>query len=148
MKDLETIVSRRRMLAGALGLGALSLFTPGVFAEQLARTPDMTEGPFYPTHLPLDEYLWWCRTAQYRHTTRRSYKVWRSPLWTFARFAKAMSHQELNEAPDLDAGNPIELAGQYRDLRRRHPQLTVLGGCCGTDHRHLESISLACRTAA
>jgi protocatechuate 3,4-dioxygenase beta subunit len=43
------------MLAGGLAMGALSLFTPGVFAEQLARTPDMTEGPFYPTHLPLDQ---------------------------------------------------------------------------------------------
>ena len=62
--------------------------------------------------------------------------------------ASRLSHQELNEASDLDPGNPIELAGQYRDLRRIHPQLTVLGGCCGTDHRHLESISLACRIAA
>ncbi|MGE3243059.1 MAG: intradiol ring-cleavage dioxygenase [Pirellulales bacterium] len=32
----------------------MSLFAPGVFAEQLAATPDMTEGPFYPTRLPLD----------------------------------------------------------------------------------------------
>jgi len=62
--------------------------------------------------------------------------------------ASQLSHQELNEASDLDPGNPIELAGQYRDLRRGHPQLTVLGGCCCTNHRHLESISLACRTAA
>jgi len=53
MNDLSSMFSRRRMLAG--GLGALALFTPGVFAEQLARTPDMTEGPFYPTHLPLDQ---------------------------------------------------------------------------------------------
>lgn len=62
--------------------------------------------------------------------------------------ASRRSHLELNEAPDLDAGDPIELAGQYRDLLRRHPQINVLGGCCGTDHRHVELISLACRTAA
>jgi S-methylmethionine-dependent homocysteine/selenocysteine methylase len=62
--------------------------------------------------------------------------------------ASRRSHQELNEAPDLDAGDPIELGGQYRDLLRTHPQINVLGGCCGTDHRHLECISLACRTAA
>ena len=62
--------------------------------------------------------------------------------------ASRRSHQELNDAPDLDAGDPIELANQYRDLLRGHPQITVLGGCCGTDHRHIQSISKACRTAA
>jgi S-methylmethionine-dependent homocysteine/selenocysteine methylase len=62
--------------------------------------------------------------------------------------ASARSHQELNDAPDLDAGDPLELAGLYRDLLRRHPHITILGGCCGTDHRHVECISLAVRTAA
>lgn len=62
--------------------------------------------------------------------------------------ASRRSHQELNDAPDLDAGDPLELGGQYRDLLREHPQINVLGGCCGTDHRHIECISLACRTAA
>jgi S-methylmethionine-dependent homocysteine/selenocysteine methylase len=59
--------------------------------------------------------------------------------------ASKRSHQELNDAPDLDAGNPIELGGQYRDLVQRHPGINVLGGCCGTDHRHVAAISLACR---
>ncbi len=45
-------------------------------------------------------------------------------------------------------GRSIELGGQYRDLLRRHAQINVLGCCCGTDHRHVESISRACRTAA
>ena len=58
--------------------------------------------------------------------------------------ASSRSHAELDEAPDLDAGDPVELGQQYRDLRQRLPQLTVLGGCCGTDHRHIEQISLAC----
>jgi len=62
--------------------------------------------------------------------------------------ASRRSHQELNDAPDLDAGDPIELANQYRDLLRRHPQITVLGGCCGTYHRHIQSISKACRRAS
>ncbi len=59
--------------------------------------------------------------------------------------ASKRSHQELNDSPDLDSGNPVELGGQYRDLIRRHPQINVLGGCCGTDHRHIECIALACR---
>jgi S-methylmethionine-dependent homocysteine/selenocysteine methylase len=59
--------------------------------------------------------------------------------------ASRRSHRELNDAPDLDAGDPIELGGQYRDLLCNHPQINVLGGCCGTDHSHIESISQACR---
>jgi S-methylmethionine-dependent homocysteine/selenocysteine methylase len=62
--------------------------------------------------------------------------------------ASRRSHQELNDAPDLDEGDPIELAAQYRDLRSRHRQITVLGGCCGTDHRHVEQICAACALPA
>ena len=62
--------------------------------------------------------------------------------------ASRRSHQELNDAPDLDAGDPVDLADQYRDLLRRHPQINVVGGCCGTDHRHIDCIRLACRAAA
>lgn len=58
--------------------------------------------------------------------------------------ASHRSHTELNEAPDLDSGNPVELGKQYARLKRRLPHLTVLGGCCGTDHRHLEQIAQAC----
>jgi len=58
--------------------------------------------------------------------------------------ASRRSHAELNEAPDLDAGDPCELGGQYRALLARHPHLKVLGGCCGTDHRHLQAICAAC----
>lgn len=61
--------------------------------------------------------------------------------------ASRASHAELDEAEELDAGDPIELAAQYADLRRRHAQLTVLGGCCGTDARHVQAIAEACATA-
>ena len=58
------------------------------------------------------------------------------------------SHAELDNAPELDIGNPLELGAKYGDLRRRFPQINVLGGCCGTDHRHVECISTACRGVA
>jgi methionine synthase I (cobalamin-dependent) len=45
-------------------------------------------------------------------------------------------------------GDPLELGGQYAKLKRRFPHINVLGGCCGTDHRHIDSISTACRCAA
>jgi homocysteine S-methyltransferase len=58
--------------------------------------------------------------------------------------ASRMSHAELNESPTLDAGDPAELGREYAELARRLPQLNVLGGCCGTDHRHVERIAAAC----
>jgi len=58
--------------------------------------------------------------------------------------ASMRSHAELDSAPDLDPGNPVELGRQYRDLRSRMRNLNILGGCCGTDFRHVEQICLAC----
>ena len=58
------------------------------------------------------------------------------------------SHAELDNAPELDIGDPLELGGQYAELKRRFPHINVLGGCCGTDHRHVDCISTACRRAA
>lgn len=58
--------------------------------------------------------------------------------------ASTKSHAELDAATSLDAGNPLELGAQYRELRGRYPHLNVLGGCCGTDHRHVEAICKAC----
>jgi S-methylmethionine-dependent homocysteine/selenocysteine methylase len=55
--------------------------------------------------------------------------------------ASKRSHAELNDAPDLDSGDPLELASQYRDFVNAHPQTVLLGGCCGTDHRHLQAIA-------
>jgi S-methylmethionine-dependent homocysteine/selenocysteine methylase len=58
--------------------------------------------------------------------------------------ASKLSHAELDEAEELDSGDPDELAFDYLALRRTLPNLTVLGGCCGTDHRHIDAISAAC----
>jgi S-methylmethionine-dependent homocysteine/selenocysteine methylase len=58
--------------------------------------------------------------------------------------ASRASHAELDEAEELDEGDPEELAAQYRALLDEHPHLGVLGGCCGTDVRHVEAIAAAC----
>jgi S-methylmethionine-dependent homocysteine/selenocysteine methylase/RimJ/RimL family protein N-acetyltransferase len=57
--------------------------------------------------------------------------------------ASRMSHAELDEADELDAGNPQELAAGYVQLRDRLPSLTVVGGCCGTDERHVNAVCAA-----
>lgn len=62
--------------------------------------------------------------------------------------ASKRSHAELDAADTLDGGDPDELAADFQGLRRTLPRLTVLGGCCGTDHRHIAAISAACRSSA
>ena len=54
--------------------------------------------------------------------------------------ASIKSHAELDEAEKLDDGNPVELGIQYQKLRTLLPNLNILGGCCGTDIRHIEEI--------
>jgi S-methylmethionine-dependent homocysteine/selenocysteine methylase len=57
--------------------------------------------------------------------------------------ASSKSHAELDEADELDSGDPEELAGHYPRLRERLPNLRVAGGCCGTDDRHIAAIYAA-----
>lgn len=69
---------------------------------------------------------------------------WRDRIRGVRANASRRSHAELNEATEVDAGNPVELAEQYARLTDRLPHLNVMGGCCGTDHRHVEHIAEAC----
>jgi S-methylmethionine-dependent homocysteine/selenocysteine methylase len=62
--------------------------------------------------------------------------------------ASRCSHAELDGATELDDGDPVELGRQYRDMRSRFRRINVLGGCCGTDHRHIEQICMSCLEAA
>jgi S-methylmethionine-dependent homocysteine/selenocysteine methylase len=61
--------------------------------------------------------------------------------------ASTRSHAELDEAAELDDGDPVELGQQYRNLRARFSRFNVLGGCCGTDYRHIKQIGTACTIA-
>ena len=71
--------------------------------------------------------------------------AWRNRIRGLRANASKRSHAELDASPDLDIGNPIDLGQEYRALRQLLPKLTVLGGCCGTDHRHVEAICVACQ---
>ncbi len=54
--------------------------------------------------------------------------------------ASLLSHAELDEMEHLDDGDPGELAARYLELRELLPELRMVGGCCGTDHRHVGAI--------
>jgi homocysteine S-methyltransferase len=66
---------------------------------------------------------------------------WRERIRGLRANASTMSHAELDEAEELDAGDPDDLAAGYERVRKLLPNLTVLGGCCGTDHRHVAAVA-------
>jgi S-methylmethionine-dependent homocysteine/selenocysteine methylase len=68
---------------------------------------------------------------------------WRGRVRGLRANASTCSHAELDEAEDLDDGDPEDLAARYAALRERLPALNVVGGCCGTDHRHVGEICSA-----
>ena len=65
---------------------------------------------------------------------------WLDKIQALRANASIKSHAELDEAEELDAGNPVELSIQYQKLKTLLPNLNILGGCCGTDIRHIEEI--------
>ena len=69
--------------------------------------------------------------------------AWRERIRGIRANASKMSHAELDEAEELDTGDPGELAAGYARMRAHLPNLTVLGGCCGTDHRHVAAVCAA-----
>lgn len=62
--------------------------------------------------------------------------------------ASTLSHAELDEATELDRGDPDDLAAHYVRLRDALPHLAVAGGCCGTDSAHIDAISTALSASA
>lgn len=65
---------------------------------------------------------------------------WRSRIGGFRPNASRKSHAELDEASGLDSGDPAELGRTCAELKPSLPNLRVLGGCCGTDARHVAAI--------
>lgn len=72
-------------------------------------------------------------------------EAWTSRIRGLRANASTMSHAQLNEAADLDAGDPEALGRDYAVLKKdKLKYLNVFGGCCGTDH-HVHQMALACR---
>jgi S-methylmethionine-dependent homocysteine/selenocysteine methylase len=69
---------------------------------------------------------------------------WRERIRGLRANASKRSHADLDESDQLDEGDPADLGAGYAELREHLPRLNVLGGCCGTDHRHVQAICDAC----
>lgn len=57
--------------------------------------------------------------------------------------ASSLDHGTLCQLGHLEEGNPVELGGQMAEMARRFPHINVWGGCCGTDHVHIDEIGKA-----
>ncbi|HEX5838799.1 MAG TPA: homocysteine S-methyltransferase family protein [Anaerolineales bacterium] len=106
--------------------------------DAITEIDDLSSG--YPAY-----YMINCAHPSHFDKVVRGGEPWASRIRGLRANASRMSHSELNESPELDSGNPVELGQEYADLKKnqlRH--LNVMGGCCGTDHRHIEQLAVAC----
>ena len=106
--------------------------------DAIKQVDDATSG--YPAYFMIN-----CAHPSHFSSVVGGDEPWMERIRGLRANASTMSHAELNEAPELDAGNPAELGRDYAALKRQQlKSLNVFGGCCGTDHRHVEQIALAC----
>lgn len=106
-------------------------------ADAVERTDAATGA--YPVY-----YMINCAHPTHFESTLHAGGAWRTRIRGVRANASKRSHAELDASSELDAGDPHELGEQYRALRQLLPQLIVVGGCCGTDHRHVAAICNAC----
>ena len=92
----------------------------------------------YPTH-----YMINCAHPTHFDQVLDGSKSWIDRIGGLRANASALSHAELDEMVELDDGDPADLAERYVALRSVLPGLHVVGGCCGTDHRHVAAIANA-----
>ena len=139
-------IARAAVAAGLPVVVSFTVETDGRLAageslqSAIERTEDTTgSGPAY--------YMINCaHPAHFEHVLVDG-AAWTSRIQGLRANASQKSHVELDEAVELDPGDPADLGQRYRNLRGRLKNLSVLGGCCGTDHRHIMAICEACLPA-
>ena len=90
----------------------------------------------YVTHFGLN-----CAHPEHMAPALAGRDAWTSRIGLVRANASRLSHAELDEADSLHDGDPVELAADYVALRSALPGLRVVGGCCGTDVRHVQAIA-------
>lgn len=106
--------------------------------DAIKQVDDATSG--YPAYFMIN-----CAHPSHFDQVLAGNEPWLKRIRGLRANASRMSHAELDEAPELDAGDPLGLGQEYAGLKNRQlKHLNVMGGCCGTDHRHIEHITAAC----
>jgi S-methylmethionine-dependent homocysteine/selenocysteine methylase len=106
--------------------------------DAIDATDAATDG--YPTH-----YMINCAHPTHFDQAVSGGEPWTARIGAIRANASMMSHAELDEATVLDDGDPDDLADRCSALRSVLPSLHVVGGCCGTDHRHVAALASAFR---
>ena len=117
------------------------LVTGKTLQEAIETTDRETGG--YPLY-----YLINCAHPTHFEDALAAGEPWMKRILGVKANASTKSHAELDESDTLDAGDPIDLGRRYRALTRSFPTMRILGGCCGTDHRHVAAICEACAAPA
>ena len=104
--------------------------------DAIARTDDASDGH-------ASYYMINCAHPTHFEHVLDAQAPWLDRIRGLRANASRRSHAELDESTDLDDGNSDEFGGQYRALRPLLRKLSVVGGCCGTDHRHVASLCAA-----
>ena len=102
----------------------------------IEQVDEMTES--YPAY-----YMINCAHPTHFSTILENDEKWLKRIHGIRANASTKSHAELDESEHLDCGDKHDLAENYKELRRLLPNLKVVGGCCGTDHTHVEEICKA-----
>jgi homocysteine S-methyltransferase len=89
-------------------------------------------------------YMINCAHPKHFEGILKSGEAWMRRIKGLRANASTLSHAELDTATELDSGDPVDLGHHYRSLRQQLENLCVLGGCCGTDYRHIVAICEAC----
>jgi homocysteine S-methyltransferase len=105
-------------------------------AQAIALTDEKSDG--YPAY-----YLINCAHPTHFENVVDGDGPWRQRILGLRANASRLSHAELDTCTELDAGDPLELGAQYAALQESLPKLSIVGGCCGTDHRHVDGICRA-----
>jgi S-methylmethionine-dependent homocysteine/selenocysteine methylase len=106
-------------------------------ADAITSVDDATEG--YPAY-----YMINCAHPSHFAAVLDPEATWITRLRGIRANASSRSHAELDDATELDDGDPVAFGREYAELRSRFPNLTVLGGCCGTDVRHIQEVASTC----
>ncbi|MGH1417267.1 MAG: homocysteine S-methyltransferase family protein [Hyphomicrobiaceae bacterium] len=86
-------------------------------------------------------YMINCAHPDHFEATLAKSGPWRDRLMGLRANASRKSHAELDCCETLDNGDPVALGQELGALATQFPEIKVLGGCCGTDPRHIEEIA-------
>jgi S-methylmethionine-dependent homocysteine/selenocysteine methylase len=133
--------------AGAAGLPIVIAFTVetdgrlpnGLPLSKAIESVDEDEGPS-PAY-----YMINCAHPTHFASVLEPGAPWVERIRCLRANSSALSHAELDESTEIDEGDPAELGEQHRELCKVLTNVNILGGCCGTDPRHVDAIFQACR---